>query len=753
MALTRQGQWAEAISACRQALLLRPAYAEAHHNLGEVLQQQQQWAEARACYEEALRLKPNLAATHNSLGVVVAAQGDLAAACGHYREALRLQADLAAAHHNLALALEKLGDLRAAGIHYQHVLAGRYDAAAGYLRLAEERARQGRHVEAAACYRLAVRLQPENVAAQTGLGRTLAQQGELEEAAGCWEAALRLRPEDGELLQHLGDVLRRLGRPAEAEARYRRALQVQPASAYLHNHLGIALIEQSRPVDAESCFRSGIACQADHAPAHNNLGVSLEQQGRLPEALAAYRESIRLDPDCPDTHKNLALAQLLSGDFACGWPEYEWRWQCAKAGRRSWARPRWDGQPLAGRTILLYAEQGLGDTLQFIRYAVEVRRRGGVVLAEVQPALLPLLRRCSGIDRLLAGGTPLPEFDVQAPLLSLPGLLQTTLETVPADVPYLSADPVLVERWGEELRGLDGFKVGIAWQGSSKYAGDKHRSIPLRHFEPLARLPGVRLVSLQKGFGREQLAAVPDWGVLDLGERLDETSGAFMDAAAVLQHLDLLVTSDTAVAHLAGALGVPAWVVLPVARDWRWLLARADSPWCPTLRLFRQRQWGDWDEVFARVVQAIQARQAQAARRGPLLVEMAAGELLDKITILEIKRLRLADAGQRQHVCVELGVLQAARARALREPAELAAVVQELKVVNERLWDVEDELRRHEQRQEFGDAFVQRARSVYRLNDQRARLKRRINVLCGSVLIEEKSYGGAAAGGPPAPSS
>jgi hypothetical protein len=438
------------------------------------------------------------------------------------------------------------------------------------------------------------------------------------------------------------------------------------------------------------------------------------------------------------------LAWLVSGDLERGWPEYEWRWRTKDFPRRSFAAPRWDGEALEGRTILLYAEQGLGDTLQFIRYAPLVQRRGGVVLVEAQPALVPLLKSCPGIDQLVPSGSPLPDFDVQVPLLSLPALLHTTRDTVPADMPYLSADPARSERWAAELRGIPGFRIGIAWQGNPTYRDDRHRSLPVKHFEPLARLPGVRLVSLQKGFGREQLASVPDWNVLDLADRLDEAGGAFMDTAAVMQHLDLVVTSDTAIAHLAGALGVPVWVVLPFARDWRWLLDREDCPWYLTMRLFRQKRWGDWDELFTRVAQAVQSRQAGAALRQPLVVEIAPGELLDKITILQIKRARIADPAKRQHVCIELGALQAARARALREPDAMMPLVAELQQINERLWDVEDALRLAEQRQDFGPDFVARARSVYQLNDQRARLKRRINDLCGSTLIEKKSYAGTA---------
>ncbi len=281
----------------------------------------------------------------------------------------------------------------------------------------------------------------------------------------------------------------------------------------------------------------------------------LEQQRRLDEALAAYEESIRLQPESADTHRNRALVWLLTGNFEQGWPEYEWRWKCSNAVRRSFTQPRWDGGPLTGKTILLHAEQGLGDSIQFVRYARLLKRRGAIVLVETPASLVPLLSRCDGVDRLIAQGGPLPEFDVQCPLLSLPALLHTSLDTVPSRVPYLSPDPERLRTWSERLRTLSGFKVGIAWQGSKRYAGDKHRSIPLKHFAPLASIPGIRLISLQKGHGSEQLAEARSWNVLDLGGELDEKGGAFLDTAAVLAELDLLVTSDTSLPHLAGASG------------------------------------------------------------------------------------------------------------------------------------------------------------------------------------------------------
>ncbi len=356
-----------------------------------------------------------------------------------------------------------------------------------------------------------------------------------------------------------------------------QAIRLRPTDPDLHNNLGRALNDQGQLAEAVAHYQEAIRLKPDFAEAHNNLGTVLQGQGRLAEAAAQYQEALRLKPNYPKAHLNRALAWLLAGDFERGWPEHQWRWQekdfpCFK---RSFPQPLWDGSSLAGRTILLHAEQGLGDTIQFIRYAPLVKRRGGTVVLECQPALLPLLQGCAGVDRLVAQGSSLPPFDVHAPLLSLPGILETTLSTIPAEVPYLFADANLGEHWRQELSPLTlpspptaggegrvrgrGFKIGVAWQGNPIHKNDKQRSISLSVFEPLARLEGVRLFSLQKGTGSEELAQnAGRFPITDLGSQLE----TFMDTAAVLKNLDLVVACDTAVVHLAGAghscLGRPA---------------------------------------------------------------------------------------------------------------------------------------------------------------------------------------------------
>jgi tetratricopeptide (TPR) repeat protein len=416
--------------------------------------------------------------------------------------------------------------------------------------------------------------------------------------------------ETGLARANVGFALIGLERFEEAEATFRETLALDPAAPEAHSGLGIALARQERHEEAAACQRRALELRPNYAEAHHNLGVSLLKLGKPEEAIAAHREGLRLQHDAPESHGSLAVAYLVLGRYPEGWREYEWRWRCKALADsvRSFARPMWDGSPLDGRTILIHAEQGFGDVLQFIRYAPLVKARGGTVLVECPAALHPLLARCRGIDRLLPQKAPLPPFDVHAPLMSLPGIFGTTVDTIPADCPYLAVPYELVEHWRRELDPIQGFKIGICWRGNAKNPYDPYRSLRLEQLGPLARVPGVRVVSLQKGPGtaeelRQAAERVP---VLDLAARLDREAGAFVDTGAVMKNLDLVLSVDTAPAHLAGGLAVPFWVLLPFAAEWRWLLGREDSPWYPTGRLFRQRRPGDWDEVIARVAAALQ---------------------------------------------------------------------------------------------------------------------------------------------------
>jgi hypothetical protein len=398
---------------------------------------------------------------------------------------------------------------------------------------------------------------------------------------------------------------------------------VKPEIPAFHNNLGFSYLALGWFEAAVAEFEETLRLEPNFAMAHNNIGKALREQGQVNEAMVSYERAIALQADYAEAHFNRAEIWLMHGEFQLGWPEYEWRWELPKVGRRSNNPPRWDGAALDGRTIVVHTEQGLGDTIHFVRYMPALKALGGKVIVHCQGALIQLLAGAKGIDGMTAWRSPLPPFDVHEHLLNLPGVLHTRLENVPAAIPYLKVDPDLLGRWRNDMRQYRreaDLLVGIAWKGSAKNLTDQKRSVPLSCFEVLAQVPGVRLVSLQKGPGTEQVENLRDkLGIVDLGTQLDEASGAFMDTAAVMANLDLVISCDTALPHLAGALGVPVWIALPLASDWRWMLQREDSPWYPSIRLFRQARWSDWDEVFGRIageLNHLQRRATAAADAG-----------------------------------------------------------------------------------------------------------------------------------------
>jgi tetratricopeptide (TPR) repeat protein len=503
---------------------------------------------------------------------------------------------------------------------------------------------EGSFANAEEVSRQALEEDPRQAEAHYLLGLALKRQGRLADAVASFQQAIYCRPdfpeayrELGASFQHsaqfhaqsaqtyndLGGSLFAQGRLEEALATFQQALRVDPHLAETHLNIGAVYQAQGRLDDAAGSFRQAVACRPGWARTHSDLGAVLYRLGQPDEALACFREAVHCQPDFADAHHNLGILHLLLGNYTEGWPEYEWRWrtqdfkewlnQPQDFALRNFSQPFWDGGPLEECTILLQAEQGLGDALQFVRYADLVRERGGHVIVQASTALTSLLRTCPGVEAVVGEGEALPPFDVHAYLLSLPCLLHTTAATVPAKVPYLSADPTYVEKWRQNLAPYDSFKVGIVWQGSRGHKQDRYRSTALAEFAPLAKVEGVQLFSLQVGAGQEQLSVLDGrFEVIDLGSRFDPAS--FADAAGAIMNLDLVIAVDSAMVHLAGALGAPVWIALGLSPDWRWLLERNDSPWYPSARLFRQSRLGDWGEVFARMATQL-ASQAQREKK------------------------------------------------------------------------------------------------------------------------------------------
>lgn len=551
----------------------------------------------------------------------------LAEAC--YRKALTADPGCSQAIHLLRLlARNERPDQGSPSQQASAPLAEGHDALLGRARayFAESRI-----PEAIACLRRAIELRPESAQAHFQLGAACEQLGDFAGAAESYRRAVALKPGVPELYCHLGRALSQGGALPSAVESYRRAVALAPNRYEIYNDLGLALIRLKdydaasatleralalKPDSAETPAISGylFECKGDLAaaaesyrralrsnpklaPALADLGFVLYGLGELAEAADCFRRLQALQPGSADAEVNLGLIHLLEGNFSLGWREYESRWKVGVGDDRGFAQPRWRGEPLKGASILLYAEQGLGDTLQFVRYVPLVAAVGGRVVLEVQPALRRLLAGFEANAEVIARGQPLPDFQWQCPLLSLPSVFATELGTIPAGVPYILPNPGHVEAWAGRLaKGT--FRVGLAWGGNPEHHRDRLRSIPLADLAPLLTVPGVTFYSLQVGARPEPMKDLPATPrLIDLTSELRD----FSDTAALIGNLDLVVTVDTAVAHLAGAMGKPVWILLNKGPDWRWLLEHEDSPWYPGARLFRQATPGDWRGVVARV--------------------------------------------------------------------------------------------------------------------------------------------------------
>ncbi|MCK9919342.1 tetratricopeptide repeat protein [Microbacteriaceae bacterium K1510] len=639
-----RGQPEAAAEMVQHAIALKPRVAEFHGNLGLILRALKKPAEALACYQHALTIDPSNAALHNNAGTALESLGRIGEAVTHYRRAIDLKPDYAIACNNLGVALRRLNDIDGAIGCFRRAL----DLDPGFVRagqgLAEACHAGGKLEEAVAAYGRLLTLTPDAAEAHNGLGAALAglerwddamaacdralridpnfaaahfnranilrAQNQDEAAASGFLSAIEARPDYAEAHNNLGAVRERQGRFDEAARSYRRALAVPPDMADAHYNLGNVLKEQGELTTAIESYRRALAI-APLAEGYNNLATALKDQSLrdtsgdvagLKEAEACYRRALERDPANAGIHLNLAFLLLLMGDFPQGWREYEWRWQTPHFLRRTFRQPAWQGEPLAGQTILLHAEQGLGDTLQFVRYASVIREQGGRAVVLCQGPLRRLLAESGIAEACVAHGETLPTFDRHVPMMSLPLLFGTTLSDVPVTVPYLSCPAELMARWRETLAPYAGLKVGIAWRGNPDHRRDRFRSIPLAAFAPLADLPDVQLFSLQKGTDGAELANLGErMRIVDLAPQLDD----FLDTAAAVMNLDLVICCDTAIAHLAGALGRPTWCALSYTPDWRWLLGRSDSPWYPSVRLFRQNGAEDWTAVLARMADAL----------------------------------------------------------------------------------------------------------------------------------------------------
>lgn len=466
---------------------------------------------------------------------------------------------------------------------------------------------KGNQAEAIRLIRRALRLNPANAAYANSLGLALLAQGRADEAEDAFAVAVARDPDLAEAHNNLGNARMARSDVAGAAEAYRRAIAIREDYAEAHANLAAALRRAGDLVAARAAAERALAIRPDYVGALCTLGLIRHEQGEYEAALGVYDRALALDPLHATTRANRATLLLLLGRMEEGWREYEWRWRAHgfTTAAREFGKPAWDGSDLGGRTILIHAEQGLGSAIQFVRYVPLVAARGGRVVLECQPPLARLFASLvgRGAEAIVRKGEPLPEFAVHAPLMSLPRLFGTTLTAIPSTVPYLCVEEELRALWRERLAYVPEPRVGLAWAGNPNHANDRNRSLPARLLSPLLACPGLSFVDLQVGAAASERADLPEGALASPGEL-----GDFADTAAIVAELDLVISVDTAVAHLAGALAKPVWILLPFVGEWRWLEERTDTPWYPTMRLFRQRRPGDWKGVIGAVGEALAGR-------------------------------------------------------------------------------------------------------------------------------------------------
>lgn len=563
------GNYGVAERLCRDVLRECADDSEPLHLLGLIAYQLGRYRVASRYVEKAISSNPNHAELYNTLGITFEALGNIDGAMEAYRHAVSLDDCHADAYHNMAIAQQNKGE---------------FDSA----------------IEN--CSR-AVSIRPEFGKAYNTMGFCQQSIDRLDDAVGSFNRAIQLNPGLAEAFNHLGVVLARQGNNEQAIAHFFRAVEISPVYAEAHNNLGIVQRAIGRFDDAIESFRNAVLHETDFVQAYYNLANALRDRCECDEAIATYRQAIALMPDFAWAHWNLSNTLLLSGRFEQGWQEYAWRHN-PDVGIATYPHDidvsSWDGKAFAGKRLLIHYEQGLGDNLQFVRYLPMVKSLGGTVIFESPKELACLLNGFPGIDELVQAGADAPDvdFDCFASLLDLPGIFQTNLKTIPANIPYIFADPQKSKHLKAKLH-QSALKIGIVWAGSPVHGRDMDRSCSLKWFLPITQIEGIQLYSLQKGLAAGQLGEFDRFGLVeDLAAGLED----FSDTAAAIDALDLIISVDTAVAHLSGAMNKPVWVMLPYSPDWRWMLGTEDTPWYPSMRLFRQNVPGQWTDVFKRVM-------------------------------------------------------------------------------------------------------------------------------------------------------
>jgi tetratricopeptide (TPR) repeat protein len=576
---------------------------DAFYNRGIVLQELKQLDDALASFDKAIALEPNFADALNNRGTVLQELKRLDDALTSFDKAIVLEPNFADAFYNRGIVLQELKHLDDALASFDKAIVLEPNFADAFYNRGTVLQELKRLEDALASFDKAISLKPDFAEAFYNRGTVLQELKQLEDALASYDKVISLKPDSAKSFNNRGTVLQELKRLEDALESYDKAVALQPDSAKAFNNRGNILKKLKRLVDALASYDKAIALEPNFAEAFYNRGIVLNELKHVDDAIASYDKAIALEPDHFNATWNKSLLLLLTGRYHEGWLLYESRLERdeTKSNYHKFLQPSWLGvESIKDKTILLYSEQGLGDTIQFCRYAPLVAELGATVILEVQRPLVNLLKNLEGVSQVFAKNDNQPEFNYHCPLLSLPLAFKTEIKSIPSKIPYIHTEPDRDKNWAQYL-GKDGFKIAVSWEGSQK-GKEEGRTFPLHLFESIAKIKGVRLISIQKNTGIEQLKNLPLGMMIEtLPDDFDAGENAFLDSASIMKAVDLVITCDTSLTHLSGAIGIRTWLPLANVPDWRWMLDRNDSPWYPNHTLFRQEERGDWGSVFKKM--------------------------------------------------------------------------------------------------------------------------------------------------------
>ena len=738
--------YSEAIIQYKMAIAIDHHYIDALNNLAICYHDLKQYDQAIITYKKIISINENIGNVHANLANTLRIISKHTDALKHIEKALEIEPSNAIYLLNKGNIFKDLKETEKAIFYYDKALEIEPNFPEALNNKGSALTDSNKFNEALELFTKSLQINHNNYEAINNLANLYSKINKYENALGLYLEALKIKNNDPDIFNNLGLIYYELNKYEDSIVAYNKAIELNSDHFEAYNNRGNSYKEITNFEQALRDVDTSIHIKNDFAFGYVNKGNVLGEIGKIKEAIDSYKTAIEIDPKCIEAQFNLGILQLSLKDMITGFHNYELR--------RKKTKPTFTFSKdipylehlsdLNGKKILLIPEQGIGDTIQFCRYIPLLQERGAEVTFCCPKNLINLFKYFIYDLKVIGDADITNNYDYYCSLLSLPYIFNTKFNNIPSAVKYFNVDPIKVKTWQSVFK-KSTFKIGIAWQGS-KNKIDLGRSIPIEYFKTLSEFKNVELISLQKGEEISRLENNPVNFDIHFIDQFDEGDNAFLDTAAIMECCDLIITSDTSIAHLAGSIGKRTWLGLKLVPDWRWFLDEETTPWYPSMRLFRQSTWGDWQEVMNKMADALQNDFNLERKDDPMnenvtpFVPCSWGEIIDKITILELKSQHIIDQEKQKHIATELQMLISVASKILLNDVQIWTLKDALFAVNQNLWNIEDQIRIKEKNKEFDQEFIELARSVYINNDQRAKVKNDINIYLKSEIFEVKSY-------------